>query len=85
MYLVCAPLDATQSYCVMDKSRFHLLVVIECICHMLQALIAACEDQNEDSFTDAVREYDSISRLEQWYTTILLRIKKSIEGGDSLR
>jgi len=52
---------------------------------MLQALIAACEDQNEDSFTDAVREYDSISRLEQWYTTILLRIKKSIEGGDSLR
>jgi len=50
----------------------------------LQALITACEEQNADSFTDAVRDYDKISRLDQWYTSILLRIKKSIEGDDSL-
>jgi len=55
------------------------------MCKMLQALITACEEQNVDSFTDAVRDYDSISRLDQWYTTILLRIKKSIEGDGSLR
>jgi len=52
---------------------------------MLQALITACDEQNVDSFTDAVRDYDSISRLDQWYTTIMLRIKKSIEGDGSLR
>lgn len=54
-------------------------------CKLLQVLITACEEQNVDSFTDAVRDYDSISRLDQWYTTILLRIKKSIEGDGSLR
>lgn len=52
---------------------------------LLKALISACEDQNPDSFTDAIREYDSISRLDQWYTSIMLRIKKSIEGDGSLR
>jgi len=52
---------------------------------LLKALIAACEDRNPDSFTDAVRDYDSISRLDQWYTSILLRIKKTIEGDGSLR
>jgi len=35
------------------------------------------EEQNVDGFTEAVKDYDSISRLDQWYTTILLRIKKS--------
>jgi len=77
-----------RKYCVKEKyikSIFALLYAVDCRSYMLQAVIAACEDQNEDSFTDAVRDYDSISRLEQWYTTILLRIKKSIEGvGDLL-
>lgn len=27
-----------------------------------------------------VKEYDSISRLDQWLTTMLLRIKKTIQG-----
>lgn len=27
-----------------------------------------------------VKEFDSISRLDQWLTTMLLRIKKSIQG-----
>lgn len=29
-----------------------------------------------------VKEYDSISRLDQWLTTMLLRIKKTIQGDD---
>ena len=57
----------------------------DCTRHALQALITSCAEQNADSFTDAVRDYDSISRLDQWYTSILLRIKKSIEGDGSLR
>ncbi|MBV97084.1 Beta-soluble NSF attachment protein, partial [Eschrichtius robustus] len=39
------------------------------------------------AFTDSreckllkVKEFDSISRLDQWLTTMLLRIKKSIQG-----
>jgi len=70
-----------------SKALYSFYTVFADWLHMeiLQALIAACEDQNVDSFTDAVRDYDSISRLDQWYTTILLRIKKSIEGDGSLR
>eukprot|EP00794_Sanderia_malayensis_P019949 gene19949-21903_t len=45
---------------------------------LLKALLDANEQQNVESFTEAVREYDSISRLDQWYTAILLRIKKNL-------
>ncbi len=51
----------------------------------LQTLLTACEDQNVDDYTNAVRDYDAVSRLDQWYTTMLLRIKKSIEGESALR
>ncbi|KQK84959.1 hypothetical protein AAES_44115 [Amazona aestiva] len=43
-------------------------------------LLEAHEEQNVDGYTDAVKEYDSISRLDQWLTTMLLRIKKTIQG-----
>jgi len=52
---------------------------------LLKTLISACEEQNVEDFTNAVRDYDAISRLDQWYTTMLLRIKKSIEGEVTLR
>jgi len=52
---------------------------------LLKTLLQALEDQNLDAFTDAVRDYDSISRLDQWYTTMLLRVKKTIEGDVDLR
>lgn len=47
-------------------------------CKLVRALIVAQEEQNAESFTEAVKEYDSISRLDQWLTTILLRIKKGM-------
>ena len=50
-----------------------------------QTLIAAIEDQNVDAYTDAVKDYDSISRLDQWTTTMLLRVKKGISEDDDLR
>ncbi|KAF5304508.1 hypothetical protein FQR65_LT07935 [Abscondita terminalis] len=52
---------------------------------LLQTLIEHLEEQNVDSFTDAVKEYDSMARLDQWYTTILLRIKKQINENPDLR
>lgn len=55
------------------------------IVRMLQVLLATCEDQNADGFSEAVAEYDKISRLDQWHTTLLLRVKKSIEGDVDLR
>lgn len=52
---------------------------------LLKKLIDAMEEGNVDNFTEAVKEYDSISRLDQWYTAILLKIKKSMEGEVDLR
>ncbi|ELT94827.1 hypothetical protein CAPTEDRAFT_226902 [Capitella teleta] len=52
---------------------------------LLKKLLDAMEEANVDAFSEATREYDSISRLDQWYTTILLRVKKSIDGEPDLR
>ncbi|MEQ2178395.1 hypothetical protein GOODEAATRI_013651, partial [Goodea atripinnis] len=43
-------------------------------------LLEAHEEQNSEAFTEAVKEFDSVSRLDQWLTTMLLRIKKTIQG-----
>lgn len=50
-----------------------------------QTLCEHLEEQNVDGFTEAVKDYDSISRLDQWYTTILLRIKKQANDNPDLR
>ncbi|XP_077469077.1 N-ethylmaleimide-sensitive factor attachment protein, beta a [Stigmatopora argus] len=47
---------------------------------LLKKLLEAHEEQNSEAFTEAVKEYDSVSRLDQWLTTMLLRIKKTIQG-----
>ncbi|XP_062502330.1 alpha-soluble NSF attachment protein-like [Corticium candelabrum] len=55
-------------------------------CKLLKKINESFEEQNVDAFTEAVKEYDAISRLDQWYTAILLKIKKSMGGEDeSLR
>ncbi|MBN3286164.1 SNAA protein, partial [Polyodon spathula] len=48
-----------------------------------QKLLDAHEEQNVDAYTESVKEYDTISRLDQWLTTMLLRIKKTIQGEES--
>ncbi|XP_046443462.1 alpha-soluble NSF attachment protein-like [Daphnia pulex] len=47
-------------------------------CKLIKALIGHMEEHNVDGFTETVKDYDSISRLDQWYTTMLLRIKKQM-------
>lgn len=54
-------------------------------CKFLIEIIQAYENYDVEAFTQAVVDFDSISKLDQWKTTILLRIKTSIkkeeEGG----
>ncbi|KAG7314578.1 hypothetical protein KOW79_021881 [Hemibagrus wyckioides] len=52
-------------------------------CKLIKKLLNAHEEQDVDSFTNAVKEFDSITRLDQWHTTMLLRIKKSIQEDES--
>uniref|UniRef100_A0A3Q3FTF3 N-ethylmaleimide-sensitive factor attachment protein, alpha b n=1 Tax=Labrus bergylta TaxID=56723 RepID=A0A3Q3FTF3_9LABR len=52
-------------------------------CKLLKKLLDACEEQNVDAYTDSVKEFDTISRLDQWLTTMLLRIKKTIQDDES--
>ncbi|XP_030650218.1 N-ethylmaleimide-sensitive factor attachment protein, alpha b isoform X2 [Chanos chanos] len=52
-------------------------------CKLIKKLLDAYEEQNVDAYTDAVKEYDTISRLDQWLTTMLLRIKKTIQEDES--
>ncbi|KAM7408328.1 hypothetical protein PAMA_002162 [Pampus argenteus] len=47
---------------------------------LLKKLLEAHEEQNSEAFTEAIKEFDSVSRLDQWLTTMLLRIKKTIQG-----
>ncbi|XP_018320633.1 alpha-soluble NSF attachment protein [Agrilus planipennis] len=66
----------TQIYPAFQDSREYKL---------LQNIFDQIEEQNLDGYTDVVKEYDSISRLDQWYTTMLLRIKKHINENPDLR
>uniref|UniRef100_A0A8B9RAQ8 Alpha-soluble NSF attachment protein-like n=2 Tax=Astyanax mexicanus TaxID=7994 RepID=A0A8B9RAQ8_ASTMX len=52
-------------------------------CKLVKKLLAAHEQQDVDAFTDAVKEFDSITRLDQWQTSMLLRIKKTIQDEES--
>jgi alpha-soluble NSF attachment protein len=49
---------------------------------LLKTLSDAVEQQEVDAFTEAVKEYDSISRLDPWFTTLLLRIKKTLNADE---
>ncbi|KAI5121263.1 hypothetical protein M0805_002308 [Coniferiporia weirii] len=46
---------------------------------LLSALIEAVESGDLEAFATACRDYDQITRLDNWKTTILLKIKKTID------
>ena len=50
----------------------------------LMQLIEAVDAQDADAFTHHVAEYDAVSTLDAWYTTVLLVIKKSLQQEDDL-
>jgi len=51
----------------------------------IKTLVAEIENADVEAFTEAVKSYDSISRLDTWYTTMLLRVKKAMSEPDDLR
>lgn len=53
-------------------------------CKFLKDLYDKVEANDADGFAEIVKDYDSISRLDQWYTTLLLRIKKKLTHEDDL-
>ncbi|ULT86025.1 hypothetical protein L5515_005840 [Caenorhabditis briggsae] len=51
-------------------------------CKFVKELLAAIEEKNEETFTECVANFDKISRLDNWSTSLLLKVKRTIEGGD---
>jgi alpha-soluble NSF attachment protein len=47
-------------------------------------LLEALEQGDEDAFTNAVYEYDQVTKLDNWKTAILLKIKKGIQQAPGL-
>ncbi|XP_061432213.1 beta-soluble NSF attachment protein-like [Lethenteron reissneri] len=47
-------------------------------CKFVKKLLEAHEENNLEAFTETVKEFDSGARMDQWMTTMLLRIKKTI-------
>lgn len=50
---------------------------------LLSDLTAAVEDNNQEQFTEKLFAYDQMSRLDQWKTEILVRVKNNIEEADN--
>jgi alpha-soluble NSF attachment protein len=45
-------------------------------------LCEAIEAKSQDQFTDRLYQFDQISKLDKWKTTILVRVKNQIEEAD---
>jgi len=51
---------------------------------LLKDVSAAVENEDPDLFTEIIREYDAVSKLDSWMTQILLKIKKQASSDDLL-
>eukprot|EP00043_Microstomoeca_roanoka_P018016 m.190198 g.190198 ORF g.190198 m.190198 type:complete len:292 (-) comp16753_c1_seq3:1730-2605(-) len=51
---------------------------------LLFGVLDAKDENDVEKFTQAVREFDEIQKLDAWTTTMLLKIKKSMEEEDVL-
>ncbi|KAI6129195.1 soluble NSF attachment protein [Pisolithus croceorrhizus] len=49
-------------------------------CKFVNALIDAIQDEDQQAFTGCVVEYDQVTKLDNWKTPILLKIKRTIES-----
>ncbi|KZV22774.1 alpha-soluble NSF attachment protein [Dorcoceras hygrometricum] len=47
---------------------------------LLADLAAALDEEDVEKFTGAIKEYDSMSRLDAWKTTLLLRVKEALKA-----
>jgi len=51
-------------------------------CKLLHSLLEAVKNSDVEAFTNAVVEFDSISPLDSWKTSILLKVKNAIKEDD---
>ncbi|KAI9328129.1 soluble NSF attachment protein [Zopfochytrium polystomum] len=51
-------------------------------CKFLLSLVDAIDNADVQAFTDAVVDYDRLTKLDSWKTSLLLRVKKSIGEED---
>jgi len=49
-------------------------------CKFVEEIIKAVEQYDVESFTQSVVDYDSITKLDNWKTKVLLKIKQGIQG-----
>ncbi|XP_015079904.1 alpha-soluble NSF attachment protein [Solanum pennellii] len=49
-------------------------------CKLLVDLAAAIDEEDVAKFTDAVKDYDSMTQLDAWRTTLLLRVKETLKA-----
>jgi len=49
---------------------------------LLEAIVSSVEEGDVEAFTNQVYEYDSLSKLDEWQTSILLKIKNNIRAED---
>ncbi|KAI5670416.1 hypothetical protein M9H77_10780 [Catharanthus roseus] len=47
---------------------------------LLRDLAVAVDEEDVAKFTDAVKEYDSMTQLDSWKTTLLLRVKEALKA-----
>lgn len=52
---------------------------------LMRRLMECVDEGDEVGFTEAVADYDQVSRFDQWFTTMLLRVKRDIGNKCSLR
>lgn len=50
-------------------------------CKLLEDLAEAVEAGDVEKFQDHLAEFDSLTRLDPWKTSLLLRVKKKVESG----
>ncbi|CAI4222621.1 unnamed protein product [Auanema sp. JU1783] len=62
--------DAAPSFAQSRESKF------------ISELINALGEEDEEKFTEAVKNYDKISRLDAWHTSLLVKVKKAINKED---
>lgn len=81
---------AAQQGCGQRDNRFYMACTAEAaaaaakiaLLGALQDLADACEEGDTEKFTNSVAEFDSMTRLDPWKTTLLLRVKKRIPEED---
>ena len=47
---------------------------------VLHDLTDAVEEGNQEMFSEKLFQFDQVNKLDRWKTTILLKVKESIEG-----